>query len=277
MFPLLFSPAPLARCNLAHLGIADDPVSILQGALGADIYPDMIVPHSRRVLDALHQEQHLGGLDSDIHLYPYSLIPRCHLRKYLDELDGVDGLDWPTQMRVALLAMAALHTRVAVHYSDDAAIPIASASKSGGSGYGDLKHLGTEEVQLVRLQFRDIRYPVIRTLDDVLRLRDDPNLASYRDVIAYYANELRSSQPSEQSTVLKMFRSDVQLALTSVRATKKWSRLGDIVFWTSIPLAVAGTLVGLPLSDLVAIPVTGAAKYMSSRTHRQHRWILLGA
>lgn len=130
--------------------------------------------------------------------------------------------------------------------------------------------------RLVEVQFKNLRYPVIETIDDVLRLRDDPYLRNYREVIFGYSREIQAELEAERVHVLEHFKHDMELALSDLSKLRRWSRYLDITFYLSIPLAIVGALVGLPLSDILAIPVGGLAKVLSNKNRRKHGWLLFG-
>ncbi|HEX5884066.1 MAG TPA: hypothetical protein VFY67_05930, partial [Pyrinomonadaceae bacterium] len=118
------------------------------------------------------------------------------------------------------------------------------------------------------------RYPVIETIEDVLRLRDDPHLKTYRAVIGEYSERLRQELEDGRSKVLESFSNDVKAALRSLAVIKRWSRVVDWSFYISLPLVVIGSLYGLPLSDIVTIPLTSYAKFVTYQKRKELDWIL---
>ncbi len=135
---------------------------------------------------------------------------------------------------------------------------------------------GSYLYQLVQVQFSHLRYPVIDTLDDILRLRDDPNLANYREVIFLYGRNLQEALENERFEILKKFRRDIEKTLGDISRAHKWNTYLDLTFYLSIPLAIVGVLTGLPLSDILTIPVGGAAKLASVRRKRKTGWLMFG-
>lgn len=130
--------------------------------------------------------------------------------------------------------------------------------------------------KLMQVQFKHLRYPVIETVEDVLRLREDPHLRNYREVIFGYSQNLQADLEGAHVRVLEKFKHDLELALADLGKLRRWSTYLDITFYLSIPLAIAGILTGLPLSDIVSIPVGGLAKMESIRKRRKLGWILFG-
>lgn len=272
--PFLYSPWPLARANIAHIRAPRDPVDFFRRGPQLDIHYMLIIPPDELGLEGLYHEQALRNIPKDATLLPYSLYPQLYSMLAFDREKGSDLINYAQQKDAINLAIAALTTRASAIFAVESGIPL--ATKQYADEKIGLEAVGPEEQQLVRFQFQALRYPVIETFDDLLRLREDPHLPAYRAIIWHYASELRESLVSERFKVLESFRNELDLALRSLKGTQKWSRVTDVAFWISIPLAVVGAVCGLPLSDIVAIPVTGAAKYVTNRALKNHRWILFG-
>jgi hypothetical protein len=81
---------------------------------------------------------------------------------------------------------------------------------------------------------------------------------------------------NERATTLAHFRKDIELALKSLVAVKRWSKVIDLSFYLSLPLVVIGALMGAPLSDALVIPLTSYAKIVSYQKRKQLDWILFG-
>jgi hypothetical protein len=135
---------------------------------------------------------------------------------------------------------------------------------------------GPDLYQLVQIQFNRLRYPVIETLDDILRLRDDPYLDNYRQVVFGYSRDLREALEHERFRVLERFKHDLERALCDISRSHRWATVLDVTFYLSIPLAIAGMLTGIPLSDIVSIPVGAFAKLASIRRNRRNGWLMFG-
>lgn len=95
-------------------------------------------------------------------------------------------------------------------------------------------------------------------------------------MISEYSLRLREAATSEKHRVLQQFRHDLRLSLRGLRRVEQWVRVTDWAFYVSIPLAVVGVLCGIPLSDLLVIPVTAFAKAACYTTSRQAEWVMFG-
>jgi hypothetical protein len=160
-------------------------------------------------------------------------------------------------------------------FAADTSVPIKTSGSTKSLKMGKTM-LGLEAYQLVKIQFHDLRYPVIESVEDVLRLRDDPHLRTYRLVIAEYSERLRQELESERSRIISDFRKDIQSALKSLVVVKRWSKIVDLSFFISLPLVIIGALYGLPLSDILVVPLTSYAKIVAHQKRKELDWILFG-
>lgn len=163
----------------------------------------------------------------------------------------------------------------AASFASNHSMPLKSVGSSKRGGIDET--FGDEAYQLFRCQFKELRYPVVETLEDVIRLRNHPSLSSYRKVIFEYSNRLRTDIESERVKVFKEFKKDLSNSMRDIEKITKLARFTDYCFYISIPLAIIGVLVGLPLSDLFVIPATGAANVIAHSKRKSLDWLLFGA
>jgi hypothetical protein len=159
-------------------------------------------------------------------------------------------------------------------FCSDTGYPLKSTASS--LSHSLPKITGNEEYTLIRIQYNDLRYPVIEDIKDVLRLRDNRYLRTYRKVIFEYSSRLRAEIESERSKIVKEFKNDLKLATDDLRNIGKWTTMENVCFYISIPLAVAGVMCGLPLSDMFIIPATLVSKIITRNERKKADWILFG-
>lgn len=134
-----------------------------------------------------------------------------------------------------------------------------------------------EAYQLIRLQFQKMRYPVIENIEDVLRLRESKHLSAYRKVINEYSSRMRVELGKEQTKVLEEFKRDLDLALKDLKWLNTNSKFfDDMVFYISIPLAIIGAFLQIPLSDILSISVGGPWKTVKWGKRQDLDWFLFG-
>lgn len=137
--------------------------------------------------------------------------------------------------------------------------------------------LGYEAYQLIKVQFNSIQYPLIESVDDVLRLREDKRLSAYREVILGYAKELREQLEDRKFNVLSKFEKDLKLATKDFQGLKKYELFDNLCFYISLPLTMICILSGVPLSDILVIPATGLSKIVSNRKKKELDWLMFGS
>ena len=264
MFRRIFYFSPLIEGNLNHLGYS--------------------LPEAESTLDAITPHT-LGrsGEDETI-IYEFRDVRDHFNGSFLGMVDYFrdEETDDYSERNLAVVFDAALSSLAAEKFAAETSLPLKSNGKTPKSRGGKnvpqvLKVAHKSEVyQLVKIQFHDLRYPVVESIEDVLRLRDDPHLKSYRTVIAEYSERLREELERERPQIIKDFRNDMQLALKSLSIVRRWTKIIDLSFYISLPLVVIGTLYGLPLSDILAIPLTSYAKIVSYQKRKELDWILFG-
>lgn len=206
-------------------------------------------------------------------------LPEFYLEQALDAEDELDLFDVEEKYReipddLAAVLDALASSLAAEHFVASTLLPLQT---SGAEGLRIRRtSFAPEAYQLLKIQFHALRYPVIESIEDVLRLRADPHLRTYRSVIAEYSSRLRLDLENERATTLAHFRKDIELALKSLVAVKRWSKVIDLSFYLSLPLVVIGALMGYPLSDALVIPLTSYAKIVSYQKRKQLDWILFG-
>lgn len=130
--------------------------------------------------------------------------------------------------------------------------------------------------QLHKIQFQDLRYPVIENIDDVLRLRDSRHLAPYRAVLEEYSSRLRVELESERIKVLDEFKRDLKKAHTDLeKLGRRMEHFKAFAFWVSIPLTVLGIILKSPISALL-LPVAAGKMYYEKRKRKELDWLLFG-
>jgi hypothetical protein len=281
----IFYLSPLVRANMEHLGSkSEDPKeSLLWPAVSGS--PMWIPFAGHPPQQSIEDPEDKEFMENQPELYKGSYLERLFKARTSDGYDGYDALaevygledeeiygfrnEFATVLDVATSSLAA------EKFSARTALPFkTSGDVSPSQNRGVI--LGPEAYQLLKIQFHDLRYPVVQSIGDVLRLREDPHLRTYRSVIAEYSERLRTELESERPQVIRQFRNDMQSALDSLTVVKRWSKIIDLSFYLSIPLFVVGMFSGLPISDILAIPLTAYAKIVSHQKRKELDWILFG-
>jgi len=281
MIEKLFYLSPLVQSNLEHLGFTSEAPEALLLWPAINGAPTWIPFSGEAPLEFYEQHPEFkefiqASRESELGRGSFHgrLAELEALDTFDDEMEGESDISW-FRNEFATVLDAAASSLAAERFSARTALPFKTRGDVNRSERPKTL-LGPEAYQLLKIQFQDLRYPVVQTIEDVLRLRDDPHLRIYRSVIAEYSERLRTELESERPQVVKEFRKDMQTALNSLTAVKRWSRIIDLSFYVSIPLIIIGMFSGLPISDIVAIPLTTYAKIVSYRKRKELDWILFG-
>ena len=91
-------------------------------------------------------------------------------------------------------------------------------------------------------------FPQIETLHDVIRLRKDPRLESFRRKLA----DFHSSVAAGDVKAATRFRADVRLAISRMAKTRPWERRLRWVTYLSLPAGIIENLtLGLPVLESI--------------------------
>ena len=154
-------------------------------------------------------------------------------------------------------------------------LPIKTASQGRGGRIDRTR--GDGAYQLFKVQFENLRYPVLENIGDVLRLRDDPNLGRYRDVMSEYSELLEGA--AEQASRVKLlgnFKDDLQKASLEWRVRERRSTvISTFMFFLSFPLAVIGLLAPIKLG-LAFMPASIYARAYSAKYKKDFGWVAFG-
>ena len=113
--------------------------------------------------------------------------------------------------------------------------------------------------------------PRVRSLADVVRLQADPRLRPWRETMHQWWLSLRSGDQNAEHNL----RAEITKANRDLRKLDHWRKIGGIVTYVSLPIAVASALTGFP-GGLVMAPLGVGMRVYSEVQQRRHRWLMLG-
>jgi hypothetical protein len=116
--------------------------------------------------------------------------------------------------------------------------------------------------------------PTPETFEDVLRLREDPNLRSLREVLA----EWTATPDAERgdNLITGRIQKDVALASRSLRPLGALARVGRLIGYVSLPVAVAEFLTHGGAIGLALAPVGPAIDAYRFGRERRAGWVRFG-
>lgn len=108
--------------------------------------------------------------------------------------------------------------------------------------------------------------PTVETIDDALRLREDPRIHRFRDVLDQWCAAISEGQEN----LLNRIHVDIIKANKEMKKLKKWKNAQHILSWASIPCNF------IPfLGQLLSISILGCDIYSSIKS-RKYSWVGLG-
>ena len=201
---------------------------------------------------------------------------REHLEQVLDDLFPEHRDEAEREIHnQALLMDVCVASMAAELFACESLLPIKTAGGRSGWSY-DGSLVGDEEYQLLNLQFRELRYPVIETIEDVMRLRDDARLESYRSVIHEYSGRLRSDLERGRKKILLEFQRDLRLASASLPSVHG-TQLEKVSIFLALPLMMIAQVTDWRLLGIVSTAGSLLGRYVKARKRRDLDWLMFGA
>jgi hypothetical protein len=121
--------------------------------------------------------------------------------------------------------------------------------------------------KLCRITMRDeLGYaPVVDSLEDVLRLRDNSHILRFREVLSRWCCALQLGEEH----ALKEIRDDVRKSNHELRKLERWKRIDNLFFWTSLPVSL------IPIVSAVASVASFGVGLWTRRVEKAHSWLLI--
>jgi len=114
--------------------------------------------------------------------------------------------------------------------------------------------------------------PQIHTIEDVLRLRNDPNIHYFREKIFSWGDKLRNGEFGSEDTI----RREIREANEAIKGLDQWKTISAWTTYISIGLDVLGLLLNLPLTLISTTPLGLTLDIAIKRKEKSYRWLLLG-
>jgi len=276
---------PVLRSHLRHLRLAEmlAPLCLSQGFPALPFVsgffrtmPD-VDDSCLSIEEARFRVERFLEFLSDLNNNP-RVIPRGHLGFADYRFEKIDQDEHEAALSLvrtlSSVVLATLNCGIVEEFASSTGYAIKSTSRPLRKGVREI--VSNEEYVLVQAQFESLGYPVVESIDDVLRLRENKKLNAYRSVIAEYSLRLRSDLEGGREKVLQEFERDLSLASMDLEGLTYWRRFENFLFYFSIPMAVLGAICGAPLTDLLLIPATATSKIVRHRRRRKLDWLLVG-
>jgi hypothetical protein len=107
--------------------------------------------------------------------------------------------------------------------------------------------------------------PVVNTIEDVLRLRNDKRIVRFRKLLEEWCAVL----PSGDAALIKKIKADIEKANREFRRLPKWKMADKWLFWAQLPTAL------IPVVSTIVTVVTFGVQLKVQQAER-NSWIGIG-
>lgn len=115
-------------------------------------------------------------------------------------------------------------------------------------------------------------FPDISSIEDVLRLRNDPRIENWRNSIGEWASAIRSSSITGERKV----RREIKAAMRDLRYVGKLRKVSGLLMFFSLPVAVAEAMIGVLGPGIMLSTFSTMAEIYSRHREWKLRWMFLG-
>jgi hypothetical protein len=171
-----------------------------------------------------------------------------------------------------LTAVSSLWQAQALH----AAFPVTGLTFATGRSLLDRGQLGALKdeslIAGVRLFLDEIQhFPVIESLDDVLRLRSNKDFSQFKSILHQWMTAISSGDISAANSI----RSEIRKSNEALRRVIKCEAVGRYFVYVGLPLVVLDAI-ALPIfSAALSVAGFGVQAYADWQ-RRKHRWLMIG-
>jgi len=169
------------------------------------------------------------------------------------------GLTIAAEIWSSYVASAVLNTPIA------SALPISYKIKN--SDDPNLKELSEAyAIFRVGLVAEDLVAPTVETIDDVLRLREDPSILRFRNILGVWGQALHDGDKN----IVKEVKEDIIKANKEMKKLPKIRKAREILNIVSIPMSF------LPIIGQIITGTVLATEYYESQKKKKYGWVTLG-
>ena len=126
--------------------------------------------------------------------------------------------------------------------------------------------------QVYKIILDEIQYmPVLNSIEDVLRLRNDKRINRFRETIKNWTFVISSGDSSQENKV----RGDIRKANVELKNLSKYQRINGWTTYFALPFIIIDLLSGVPIGSILTA-ISGAYELKSDLLKKKHSWLLLG-
>ncbi|WP_420629892.1 hypothetical protein [Candidatus Leptofilum sp.] len=161
-----------------------------------------------------------------------------------------------------------------LHFSQASSSPlfVPSTAEIKVSHNPEYMNNSMDAVQLYRLYLTERRMlPNVTCLEDVLRLREDKRLKTFRKVL----NSWMEISQGDDLKAIEEIRRDINKATSEISKLGEYQKFARLIGYISLPIAIADVIMGSPFGLLLA-PIGPAVDLYSTLKLRKFGWLNFG-
>jgi hypothetical protein len=113
--------------------------------------------------------------------------------------------------------------------------------------------------------------PKVRTIDDVIRLRDHKRIVDFREALNNWSLEIIKGDVKAEERM----RNEIRKGNEELKKIGEYQKIGKWATYISLPLSVAGAYFGTNLG-VTLIPISLGVRIYSDWQERNYKWLLFG-
>jgi len=126
--------------------------------------------------------------------------------------------------------------------------------------------------QVYKIILDEVQYmPVISSIDDVLRLREDIRIKDFRENMFEWSNVLYSGDIKQEQKL----RRELKKSNKEIKTIKSYQKIGGIITYASLPLIAIDAITQIPAGILLSV-LGAAVQFKGDNAHKKNKWLLFG-
>lgn len=115
-------------------------------------------------------------------------------------------------------------------------------------------------------------FPIVTSIEDVLRLREDKRIKIWRESLYAWAAELEAGKTESE----KRMRKEIRLAMRDLKRVGKVRNISGLVTVVSLPIGIAETMTGYLGPGMAMTAISFMSEVWSRTIGWKHKWLLFG-
>ena len=124
-----------------------------------------------------------------------------------------------------------------------------------------------------RILLDEIKFlPRLSSVEDVLRLKEDPCINNFRKTISIWSDAINEGDVRQEIEI----RKEMKHANEEFKKLKNYKKIGGWITYISLPFIIVDLLLGVPAGSILTI-VGSTVQFKADKLNKKNQWLLFGS